>query len=64
MNPKISIVVEKDFKEEIEKCALENGYLNASDLCRDAIRDKVKELENREAIFNRKVRAKQGAVTG
>ena len=52
--------VDESEKKEIEHFARMYGYLNASDLIRSAVREKIQELRNREPIFRPKATITQG----
>ncbi len=47
----ISVRFEEDFVEEIEKAMKENRYATKTEFIREAVRDKVKDLEKQQALL-------------
>ena len=50
----ISLKLEKGFLKEIEKIMNAHKYMTKTEFIREAIRDKIKELEKQEALKNLK----------
>ncbi len=46
----LSIKLEEEFAEDIKKIMRKHHYTTKTEFIREAIRDKVKELENEEAL--------------
>lgn len=47
----ISLKLESEFLKEIEKIMLKNRYMTKTEFIREAIRDKINELEKRESLI-------------
>ena len=47
----ISLKIEENFLEEIEKVMKVQGYSTKTEFIREAIRDKVRKLQKQEALF-------------
>ncbi len=46
----VSLKIETEFEREMEKVMKKNGYVTKTEFIREALRDKVKELEKQETF--------------
>jgi Arc/MetJ-type ribon-helix-helix transcriptional regulator len=46
----VSLKIETEFEREIEKAMKKNGYSTKTEFIREALRDKIQELEKQEAL--------------
>jgi len=46
----VSLKIETKFEEELEKVMKKNGYATKTEFIREALRDKIRELEKQETL--------------
>jgi len=54
MKKKRSVLLNMATDQDLKNYAPKEGYLNVSEFIRDAIREKIQEVKNREAVFQQK----------